>query len=93
MVDYSHGIRLVQQRMMVNGATTTVAQVLADPKLAGLLSDEGPSQFRVIRPTPSRRHRLEKLWPPRHRVPAQRAFGERIARFAFEPQAKIHLNA
>ena len=62
MVDYSHGIRLVQQRMMVNGATTTVAQVLADPKLAGLLSDEGPSQFRVIRPTPSRRHRLEKLW-------------------------------
>ncbi len=40
-VDYSHGIRLVQQKMTVNGQTTTVADVLADPDLASLLSDEG----------------------------------------------------
>jgi hypothetical protein len=40
-VDYSQCIRLVQQSMIVNGATTTVAQVLADPKLCGLLSDQG----------------------------------------------------
>jgi hypothetical protein len=40
-VDYSHGIRLVQQRMTVNGEPKTVAEVLADPKLAGLISDEG----------------------------------------------------
>lgn len=40
-VDYSHGIRLVQQQMTVNGQPTTVANVLANPELAGLLSDEG----------------------------------------------------
>jgi hypothetical protein len=40
-VDYSQCIRLVQQSMILNGATTTVAQVLADPKLCDLLSDQG----------------------------------------------------
>jgi hypothetical protein len=40
-VDYSQCIRLVQQSMILNGATTTVARVLADPKLCGLLSDQG----------------------------------------------------
>jgi hypothetical protein len=40
-VDYSQCIRLVQQSMILNGATTTVAQVLADSKLCELLSDQG----------------------------------------------------
>jgi hypothetical protein len=40
-VDYSHGIRLVARQMKVNGNATTVEQVLADPKLCELLSDEG----------------------------------------------------
>ena len=40
-VDYSHGIRLVSQTIIVNGQTNTIPQVLADPKLCGLLSDEG----------------------------------------------------
>jgi len=31
--DYSHGIRLVQLGMEVNGTSTTVPKVLADPKL------------------------------------------------------------
>ena len=94
-VDYSHGIRLVQQRMMVNGATTTVAQVLADPKLAGLLSDEGPiaiSRYptNAVPPSPA-----GKSSGPATAIEFQPSgpFGERIARFAFEPQAKIHLNA
>ena len=39
-VDDSHGIRLVQQQMTVNGSAATVAEVLANPELAGLLSDE-----------------------------------------------------
>ena len=39
--DYSHGIRMVAQAMTVDGEPTTVAQVLADPVLAPLLSDEG----------------------------------------------------
>jgi hypothetical protein len=40
-VDYSQCIRVVQQSMILNGATTTVARVLADPKLCDLLSDQG----------------------------------------------------
>jgi len=41
-VDYSHGIRLVQLAMTVDGEATTVPAVLADPELSALLSDEGP---------------------------------------------------
>ncbi|MBN2447474.1 MAG: hypothetical protein JXO22_12150, partial [Phycisphaerae bacterium] len=40
-VDYSHGIRLVQQTMIVNGTEVSVADVLADPSLNVLLSNEG----------------------------------------------------
>jgi hypothetical protein len=40
-VDYSHGIRLVSRRMMVDGVATTIDAVLADPKRAPLLSNEG----------------------------------------------------
>jgi hypothetical protein len=40
--DYSHGIRLVQLKLIVNGVERTIPEVLADPALAGLLSDEGP---------------------------------------------------
>lgn len=40
-VDYSHGIRLISQRMIVEGVETTVAEVLADPQLHVLLSNEG----------------------------------------------------
>ncbi len=40
-VDYSHGIRLVSETIIVNGQTNTIPQVLADPKLCGLISDEG----------------------------------------------------
>lgn len=41
-VDYSHGIRLIADAMFVDGKTMTVKNVLADPKLCGLISDEGP---------------------------------------------------
>jgi hypothetical protein len=40
-VDYSHGIRFVSRKMTVNGEPKTIDEVLADPKLASLLSDEG----------------------------------------------------
>jgi len=39
-VDYSHGIRLVKQTLVVDGKPTTIAAVLADPKLKTLLTDE-----------------------------------------------------
>jgi hypothetical protein len=40
--DYSHGIRLVGSMMTVDGEQRAVADVLCDPALAALISDEGP---------------------------------------------------
>jgi hypothetical protein len=40
--DYSHGIRLVSETMLVDGEPRSVYDVLQDPALAGILSDEGP---------------------------------------------------
>jgi hypothetical protein len=44
-VDYSHGIRFVSQMMIVDGERTTVANVLADSLLCGLISAEGMMQY------------------------------------------------
>ncbi len=41
-VDYSHGIRLIKNRVLVDGEEMTVGKVLNDPHLWYLLSDEGP---------------------------------------------------
>lgn len=40
--DYSHGIRLVSQTMLVDGVTRSVNEVLDDPTLSQTISDEGP---------------------------------------------------
>jgi len=39
--DYSHGIRLIKSLMTVDGATTTIPNLLKDTTLCWLLSDEG----------------------------------------------------
>jgi hypothetical protein len=40
--DYSHGVRLVSAVAYVNGLPTSLPDILENPKLAPLLSDEGP---------------------------------------------------
>jgi hypothetical protein len=40
--DYSHGIRLVSETVLVNGERRSIYDVLGDPVLSKLLSDEGP---------------------------------------------------
>jgi hypothetical protein len=40
--DYSHGVRLIAPTMLIDGKEHRVADVLRDPELAPLLSDEGP---------------------------------------------------
>jgi hypothetical protein len=40
--DYSHGVRLVSQIVLVNGMIRSLYDVLADPRLAPIVSDEGP---------------------------------------------------
>jgi hypothetical protein len=52
-VDYSHGVRLVLRTMTVGGAPKTVDEVLADPRFAPLLSNEGV--LRQTRYAPARR--------------------------------------
>ena len=39
--DYSHGIRLVQEALQLNGSSTTVSEILKDNTYAPILSDEG----------------------------------------------------
>ena len=54
--DYSHGIRLVQRTMTIDGVPADVPTVLADPLLAPVLSDEGAftsSSYPVPAPPPS----------------------------------------
>jgi hypothetical protein len=42
-VDYSHGARLVRDRVVCDRKrTVTISKLLADPELCGLVSDEGP---------------------------------------------------
>jgi hypothetical protein len=48
-VDYSHGVRLVKDYVDVDGQRMTLAQVLADPALSALLSDEGVIQASGMR--------------------------------------------
>jgi hypothetical protein len=43
--DYSHGIRLVSDVMYLDGKPASVHDVLQDPELAFLLSDEGPVEI------------------------------------------------
>jgi hypothetical protein len=45
--DYSHGIRLVSRIALLDGKPIPIDEILQDPKLANLLSDEGA--IRVVR--------------------------------------------
>jgi hypothetical protein len=40
--DYSHGIRLIAETVLVNGEPRSIYDLLADPLYASVLSDEGP---------------------------------------------------
>ncbi len=40
--DYSHGIRLVSDVILIDGEPRSIYEVLEDPELATILSDEGP---------------------------------------------------
>ncbi len=62
--DYSHGIRLVRNRVLVDGQRMTVAQVLAHPILHPLLSDEGAfTSSRYPTPTPDETFPFHDAFP------------------------------
>lgn len=39
--DYSHGIRLIQDSVLINNKTHRISEILTDPEMASLFSDEG----------------------------------------------------
>ena len=59
-VDYSHGIRLVADVMLLNGKPTSVHKVLADAQLSAVLSDEGPVAS-LARYIPERNDRVARM--------------------------------
>ena len=95
-VDYSQCTRLVQQNLEVNGATTSLTEVLADTALAGLLSDEGPisnPRYQTNRPA-----RLNPSDGPSARSGQSRfqdsgLFNERTATLCPGKEVKITINA
>lgn len=48
-VDYSHGVRLMSQQIIVDGQSLKVADVLKDSRLCPLLSNEGPIDTAEVR--------------------------------------------
>jgi hypothetical protein len=103
-VDYSQCTRLVQRKMIVNGLPKTVAEVLADPTLVGLLSDEGPITDPRY-PTNALPQLTAKASPPGSASQAitngpgltslleNPGLNERITSFTFDPEVKVHINA
>ncbi|MBN1590343.1 MAG: hypothetical protein JW888_12580 [Pirellulales bacterium] len=48
-VDYSHGVRLVANRVLVDGSPREISDVLAHQRLSRLLSNEGPIDMTAVR--------------------------------------------
>ena len=97
-VDYSHGIRLVSQNMLVNGETQTVAQVLTNPRLCGLINDEGvitnarySTNTPAPLPSPVAGESINLPWPKK--FSAGPDFGEMIREIQLADQVRILINA
>ena len=87
-VDYSQCIRLAQQAMLLNGTNTTINEVLRDPKLAALLSDEGVVPEPHYGPAP-----IGGGAPPKVEWHPNPASSERVASFTLDPGVRVQLNA
>jgi hypothetical protein len=106
-VDYSQCTRLVQQNMLVNGERRRVSEVLDDPTLCGLLSDEGPipnpryptnsvaplKQSATASPRVTNAPASTPLQFPTVQFTTNSSLLERTASFVVEPEIKMHINA
>jgi len=61
--DYSHGVRLVSTIVLIDGEGRSIYEVLEDPRLAPVLSDEGAIRD-VRRIMPGREDRHARVTPP-----------------------------
>jgi hypothetical protein len=93
-VDYSQCIRLVKNEMTVNGETKTVAEVLADPKLCGLISDEGVitnARYPTNPIAPAASVKIDLPWP--EKFVASPHFGEMVREIELPNEVRIVVNA
>ncbi|MCP3918807.1 MAG: hypothetical protein GY711_24940 [bacterium] len=84
-VDYSHGVRLVQSEMLLDGAPTTAQALLADPELSVLLSRAGPLAHPRYGPEPAPAEKLS----PIELGPGVRAVAQIPA--TLDPEQPVHL--
>jgi len=94
-VDYSQCIRLVSRTMLVNGQKRSITEVLADPELSGLLSDEGvitnaryPTN--LVTPAPVT-EKINLPWPENFAVTAN--YGEWAREIKLPEDVRIVINA
>jgi len=94
-VDYSQCIRFISYWMTVNGERKTVPEVLADPKLCGLISDEGvitnaryPTNF--VSP-PVVAEKISLRWPKKFDATAN--FGEWTREIKLPDDVRIIVSA
>ena len=99
-VDYSHGIRLVHEDATVNGQERRLADVLGDPVVADLFSDEGPLGPARYGPEPSSNQSdLRKDAKQAGKLPSLGDFkpvgprGECAVTFNFDPEVRVLINA
>ena len=93
-VDYSQCIRLVQSEMIVNGETKTIAEVLADPKLCGLISDEGVltnARYPTNLIAPAASVKIALPWP--EKFTANPHFGEMVREVELPDDVRMVINA
>ncbi len=85
-VDYSQCIRLVQDQATLNGAPCSVRQILSDPMLASLISNEGELEnprYRTNEPPLS----PHPTWGPTNR------FGEKVCELRLDHGVRVQINA
>jgi len=102
-VDYSQCIRLVSQNMMVNGQRKRLTEVLADPELSGLISDEGslsepryPTNLLApltTKASAAKQQTNRHEWFSFKGFEQTNSFNERVAALTFEPEVKVQINA
>lgn len=93
-VDYSHGIRLVSQTMLLNGQPTNISAALGNSNLFSLLSDEGviaQPHYSTNFVLPGAAASIGPRWP--QGFTASKHFGEMTREFSLPNNVRVLINA
>jgi hypothetical protein len=96
-VDYSHGIRLVAQAVLLNGQSTNITAILANTNLCHLLSDEGvitqpryPTNFLSSAPSSTAPQTSNLRWP--QDFTTSKHFGELMRELSLPDNVRVVIN-